>query len=163
MQSSRSPQQVLTHGCYWLLLYSALWLLLSGATGWVFGLVCAVAATGLSLWLKLPPPGLRLLYLPHFLLFFLTEILLGAWDVARRALHPKLPLNPAWVIYPLTCTDPRACLLLSAMVGLMPGTLSTHFDEKNLYLHVLDQEQNWHLPIAQMEAHLARLLGATPA
>lgn len=160
MQTLRSPQQLVRHGSYWLLIYGALWLLISDANGLVFGLVCALAATGLSLWLQLPPVGLRLLYLPHFLLFFLTETLLGAWDVARRALHPQLPLDPAWVSYALTCPNPRVRLVLSAMVGLMPGTLSTHVDDKNLYLHILDQRQAWRAPVAKMETHLARLLGA---
>lgn len=163
MKSARSMQHVLLHGGYWLLLYATLWVLLSNAGGWGFGLICALAAAALSVWLRLPPLGLRLLYLPHFLLFFLYETVIGAWDVARRALHPHLPLNPAWVTYELTCANPRVRLLLSAMVGLMPGTLSTHFDDEKLHLHILDQQQNWRAPVAQMEAHLARLLGAQQA
>jgi len=163
VKTSRSLPTLLRHGSYWLLVYAALWVLLSGATGWVFGLMCALAATGLSLWLQLPTLGLRLLYLPRFLLFFFYETLLGAWDVARRAFHPRLPLDAAWVTYSLNCASPRVRLLLSAMVGLMPGTLSTHFDESTLYLHVLDQSQDWRTPITRMEAHLARLLGSTLA
>lgn len=161
MKSPYSIRLLLQRSSYWLLIYAALWLLLSNVNGWSFGLVCALAATGLSLWLRLPPLGLRLFYLPRFMFFFFFETLLGAWDVAKRALHPRLPLNPAWVTHSLTCPDPRVRLLLSAMVGLMPGTLSTHFDEENLYLHVLDLEQEWRRPIIAMEFHLARLLGAT--
>lgn len=163
MKTSRSLPTLLRHGSYWLLVYAALWVLLSGATGWVFGLMSALAATGLSLWLQLPPLGLRLLYLPQFLLFFSYETLLGAWDVAKRAFHPQLPLDPAWVTYPFNSANPRVRLVLSAMVGLMPGTLSTHFDENVLHLHILDQRQDWRTPVARMEAHLARLLGGTPA
>lgn len=163
MKSTRSPQALLRQGSYWLLVYAALWLLLSGASGWAFGLICALAATGLSLWLKLPPVGLRLVYLPRLLLFFLHETLMGAWDVARRALHPKLPLDPAWVTHSLDCANPRVRLLLSAMVGLMPGTLSTHIEEDTLHLHILDQRQAWRLPVEKMETHLARLLEASDA
>lgn len=163
MKSPRSPQALLRHGSYWLLVYAALWLLLSGASGWAFGLVCALAAAGLSLWLRLPPLGLRLSYLPRFLHFFLLETLMGAWDVARRALHPKLPLDPAWVTHSLDCADPRVRLLLPAMVGLMPGSLSTHMDEDTLHMHILDQRQAWRLTVEKMETHLARLLGVSVA
>lgn len=163
MTTSRSLPILLRHGGYWLLVYAALWVLLSGATGLLFGLICALAATGLSLWLKLPPLGLRLLYFPRFLLFYFYETLLGAWDVAKRAFHPQLPLDAAWVTYPFTCANPRVRLVLSAMVGLMPGTLATHGDDSTLYLHILDQRQDWRTPVARMEAHLARLLGGAPA
>lgn len=162
MTTSRSLPILLRHGCYWLLVYAALWVLLSGATGLLFGLTCALAATGLSLWLQLPPLGLRLRYLPRFLFFFFYETLLGAWDVAKRAFHPQLPLDPAWVTYQFDSANPRVRLVLSAMVGLMPGTLATHGDDSTLYLHILDQRQDWRTPVARMEAHLARLLGGSP-
>lgn len=161
VKSPSSPHRLLRDGTCWLLVYGALWLLLSGASGWVYGLVCALAAAGLSLWLKLPFAGLKLRYLPPFLFFFFHEVVLGAWDVARRALHPGLPLDPAWVTHSFACSNPRVHLLLSAMVGLMPGTFSTHFDEQTLYLHVLDQRHGWRAPVERMEAHLARLLGAS--
>lgn len=163
MKTSRSLSMLLRHGSYWLLVYTLLWVLLSGATGLWFGLAYALAAAGLSLWLKLPPLGLRLLYLPRFLVFFLYETLLGAWDVAKRAFDPQLPIDPAWVTYSFHSADPRVRLLLSAMVGLMPGTLATHGDEAMLYLHILDKGQDWLTPVAQMEAQLARLLGGTSA
>lgn len=162
MKSSHSFQQFFTQGCYWFVVYVALWLLLSAGSDWGFGLAFASAATLLSLWLKLPPLGLRLVYLPRFLLFFVYETVLGAWDVARRALHPNLPLDPGWVTYPLRCPNHRVRLLLSAMVGLMPGTLSSHFDGENLYLHVLDQGQDWRTTVTRMETHLAHLLGGVP-
>jgi multicomponent Na+:H+ antiporter subunit E len=142
-----------------MLVYVSVWLLLSGADGWAFGLIFALAATVLSLWLRMPFPRLRLLYLPVFLGFFLMEVLLGAWDVARRALHPGMPLDPAWVTHVLKCTDPGVRLALSAMVGLMPGTLASHMDDDTLHLHVLDQSQAWRLPVQKMEMHLARLFG----
>ncbi|MGM8225177.1 Na+/H+ antiporter subunit E [Cellvibrio sp. ARAG 10.3] len=158
MKSSRKLQQLSVHAGYWLAVYLTLWALLSDASGWGFGLAFALAATLLSLWLTLPTCGLRFFYLPRFLVFFVFETALGAWDVARRALHPQLPLSPAWVIYPLRSPSPRVHLLLSAMVGLMPGTLASHVDNDNLYLHVLDKEQDWRAAVTRMEAHLAQLL-----
>jgi len=142
-----------------MLVYTGLWLLLSGGQGWAFGLALALAASVLSLWLGLPFPRWRLLHLPPFLAFFLYEMLLGAWDVARRALHPAMPLEPAWVTHRFESADPRVRLVLCGMVGLMPGTLCSHIDGDTLHLHVLDQAQAWQLPVEKMETHLSRLYG----
>jgi multicomponent Na+:H+ antiporter subunit E len=143
--------------------YFCLWLLLTGASGWAFGLVLALAASVLSLWLQLPFPRLKVFHLPAFLGFFLLEVLVGAWDVARRALHPRMPLDPAWVTHRFQCADPRVRLGLSALVGLMPGTLASHIADDTLHLHVLDHAQAWRLPVQKMEMHLARLVGAASA
>lgn len=157
-----SPRfQRLDQTVYWLVVYAALWVILSGGAGWGFGTVCVLLATWLSLALRLQPLYLNLLYLPHFLCFFFYEVAIGAWDVARRALHPGVPVNPALVTYPLRCAHPQVRLLLSAMVGLLPGTWASHFDDQLLYLHVLDERQAWQDSVAQMERHLARLVGGT--
>lgn len=160
MRPPLSALFILRQGSCWLLVYVSVWLFLSGADGWVFGMIFALAATVLSLWLGVSLPRLRPLHLPGFLGFFLLEMLLGAWDVARRALHPRVPLEPAWVTYAFKCADPGVRLVLSAMVGLMPGTLASHIDADTLHLHVLDQSQAWRLPVQKMEMHLARLFGA---
>lgn len=144
---------------FWLLIYAALWLLLTGGAGWGFGSFVIVAATGLTLRLGLTPPYFKLLYLPRFLLFFLYELFVGALDVARRALHPHMPIDPAWVSFPFGCANPRVRLMLSAVVGLLPGTLAARWDATHLYLHVLDRHQDWHVTVAQTETHLARLFG----
>lgn len=143
---------------FWLLLHAGLWMLLSGGSGWYLGLPVVIAATLLSCWLQATPWYLRLTRLPALLGFFLYELLLGGWDVARRALHPGMPMDPAWVRYDLQTPNPQVHLLLSAIVGLMPGTLSSRFDQECLHLHVLDQQQPWPATVAHMEHLLAALL-----
>ncbi|SDT90625.1 Na+/H+ antiporter subunit E [Halopseudomonas salegens] len=143
---------------FWLLLHATLWILLSGGSGWYLGLPVIAAATLLSCWLQATPWYLRLTRLPSLLVFFLTELLLGGWDVARRALHPRLPVDPAWVRHELQSTNPQVHLLLSAIVGLMPGTLSSRFSDGYLQLHVLDQQQPWQKTVARMEDLLAAML-----
>lgn len=160
MKPPLSAPFILRQGSCWFLVYASVWLILSEAQAWGFGLVVAAAASALSLWLRLPFPPVRLLYLPVFLGFFFVEMLMGAWDVARRALHPGMPLHPAWVSYSFKCADPGVRLALSALVGLMPGTLASHIDGDMLQLHVLDQTQAWRLPVQKMEMHLAHLFGA---
>lgn len=147
---------------YWLVFYTLLWALLTTGSGWLFGAACIAAATALTLWLDMRPWRLRVLHLPAFIGFFLRVLILGGWDVARRALHPDTPLSPAWVDYTLHTEDARVRLLLSAIVGLLPGTFSTGVEEDKLILHVLDDRRDWVTTTAHLERHLDRLLGGLP-
>lgn len=141
--------------CLWL----GLWALLSQGQGWAFGIPLAALATMLASRLQLKWLPLRLRALPILIGFFLRELFSGGWDVARRALHPRLPIDPGWQTFNLTTRDARVSLLLSAMVGLLPGTLSSHYEGSTLHIHALDQQQNWQATVARLEQLLTRLLG----
>ncbi len=141
--------------CAWL----ALWALLTQAQGWAFGVPIAAMATFVGYRLGLRCGNLRLRVLPAFVGFFLCKLFSGGWDVARRALHPRLPIAPDWQTFALSSRDPRVCLLLSAMVGLLPGTLSSHHTGQTLHIHALDQHQDWQGTVARLEELLSRLLG----
>ncbi|HDZ56966.1 MAG TPA: sodium:proton antiporter [Pseudomonas xinjiangensis] len=154
-----SRANLIMHSFFWLAIYTAFWLLLAGTEGWYIGIPAVLAATWLSRQLHLRPWLFRLQHLPTFLWLFFAELCTGGWDVARRALHPRLPLDPAWVHYPLTCKQPRVRLMLSATVGMMPGTLATVIEGDCLTLHVLDQHQPWHTNIARLERELDNLMG----
>ncbi|WP_304641525.1 Na+/H+ antiporter subunit E [Pseudomonas sp.] len=142
----------------WLCLHAGLWWLLAGG-GWYLGLPAVVLAALLSYRLQLRFWYLRPLHLPAFLWLFGRQLLAGGWDVARRTVTPSLPIEPAWVRYDLKSADARVRLLLSALVGLLPGTLSTGVKRDHLELHVLDADLSWHEAVAQLEASLDRLLG----
>ena len=144
---------------YWTLLYAVLWALFAEGGGWALGVPSVLLAVALSLWLELRPLRLRLLALPGFVGFFLRHMLVGAWDVASRALRPRCPLQPAWHDYPLTSTSPRVRLLLSALVGLLPGTLASGIEGERMRVHVLDERQPWQRVVAELEQRLQRLLG----
>lgn len=137
----------------------ALWAVLSDAEAWTFGVPVAAIASMAGYRLRLRCGALRLQVLPVFLGFFLRELFSGGWDVARRALLPRLPIAPGWQTFTLATCDPRARLLLSAMVGLLPGTLSSHHDGRVLHVHALDQHQDWRRTVARLETLLSRLLG----
>lgn len=148
----------LRHWLSWTLGYLLLWSLVTSASGYYIGLPASLAAAALSLYLGLHTYNLRLRYAAVFVGFFLHALLLGGWDVARRALSPSLPIDPAWVRYPMRCHSERVRLALSALVGLLPGTLSTGFSDNQLTLHVLDQGQDWAATVTRLENHLCRLL-----
>lgn len=146
-------------GLYWLLASVLLWWLLAGNAGWYLGLPLALLASALAIRLQLPWPRLDWRQAPELLLFFAWQLLRGGWDVARRAVHPRMPLDPAWVELSLDCRNPQVQLLLSALVGLLPGTLASHVHKDCLHLHVLDQQQPWQPVVRQLEHHLAALFG----
>lgn len=136
----------------------ALWALLSSNQGWEFGVPLALLAAWAGWRANLHVEPVYLRYLPPFVGFFFIELCLGGWDVARRAWHPQLPIEPEWVCYEMNTTEPRAQLLLSAMVGLFPGTLASHIEGHTLHLHALDHRQDWRTTVARLEKHLDRLL-----
>lgn len=149
--------------CCWLLLYIGLWWLLAGGRGWYLGGPSVLVATILSLWLGGSVRLVRLGAVPGFLGFFLHALVAGGWDVARRALQPRMPLSPAWVRYPLTLDQPGNRLLLASLIGLLPGTLVATMEDDELNMHVLDQHMPWRDNTARLEGHLLRLLGEDKA
>lgn len=146
--------------CFWLLAFALLWALLSAGRGWYLGAPFVLLAALTAALVRLEPWTLRLSALPGFAAFFLHKSLLGAWDVARRTLHPTPDIHPGWDSYQPVSSDPRVCLLLSAIVGLLPGTLASKLDENNnrLRIHLLDTGQNWRPTVQQLERHLCQLL-----
>lgn len=151
--SSRSG--MLLSFCAWL----GLWALLGRGEGWAFGIPVAAAATFATIRLQLNWRPLRLSALAAVFGIFLRELFSGGWDVARRALHPRMPIAPGWQTFNMKSRNPRVRLLLSAMIGLLPGTLSSDYDGFTLHIHALDQQQNWEDTVVHLESLLSRLLG----
>jgi multicomponent Na+:H+ antiporter subunit E len=142
--------------------YLAIWLLLTRGQGVPTGLLFSLIATWLALRL-LQSAALRFnpLVLPSLLTFFLRELLNGAWAVARITLHRNISLQSQWADYHFASADPRVHLLLSALTGLLPGTLSSRIDGKSMRLHLLDGSADWRECIYQLERRLMRLLPAS--
>ncbi|ASF49091.1 sodium:proton antiporter [Methylophaga nitratireducenticrescens] len=145
----------------WLIVYSLLWIVLTESSGIAFGSFVILAATCISLYLAVPTPTLKMRYMPPFVVFFLKEMTMGGWDVARRALSPSLPITPHWVVYSLHDCPENIKLILSALIGLMPGTLASHYKNQQLHIHVLDSTQDWHTVVSDLEKHLTQLMGGT--
>jgi multicomponent Na+:H+ antiporter subunit E len=130
-------------------IYLALWFVLLPSTkpgDVALGLAAAAAATWISLRL-LPPAGGRvrlgalLVQGPHFL----WESVRAGVDVARRALSPRMPLEPGFVASPTRLPHGVARNTFSTVAGLMPGTLPAGDDGESLIVHALDISQ----PVAE--------------
>ena len=126
---------------------------------WPLALIGIGAATAVSLWL-LPPsttPRIALTRVPAFLVFFIGQSLLGGVQVARLAFQPRSALQPGLLELPMALPPGLPRLLLTATLGLMPGTLGVNLGTTTLRIHVLDTR----LPIRQhadiLAGHIARL------
>jgi len=113
------------------------------------GVLASVGATSVSLRL-LPPSsgGLRfgrlLALLPHFA----WESVLAGVDVARRALHPGMPLRPGFVSCPLGFPPGFARNTFATITSLLPGSVAAGEVEGEIVYHCLDTtapvvEQIW--------------------
>jgi multicomponent Na+:H+ antiporter subunit E len=145
------------------LAFALLWLILSGAdvAGLPAGLVATVAATWMSL-ILLPAPGYRVapIKLCAFVVRFLLQSVVAGKDVAWRALHPKLPLRPGLVGYPVQL--PRGMLrnTFCTISALLPGTLPIQSGEgENLFVHCLDLGETVTEQMREEERQLVQILG----
>ena len=138
-------------------IYAGLWLLLSNNQGWGFGAVFIALAVlcALSAGLSLPRVAWR--FLPGFLAFFGGRMVLGGIDVARRTLGRRTDVKPGWVQHKLSTSSESARLLLSAICGLLPGTLAARIDGDIMQVHTLDTRRDWQSDLTSLESYLARL------
>jgi len=88
-------------------------------------------------------------------LFFLKLSVTSGIDVVWRTYHPRLPLNPAMVEYPLRLTSAAARNLFVCTVSLLPGTLSAELGAHSLVVHVLDVDRPFRKELNLIEDRVA--------
>jgi multicomponent Na+:H+ antiporter subunit E len=125
--------------------FFVLWMMLTGGNPADLGAgaVAALAATLASLSL-LPPDTrhVRPAALVWLALRFLRQSVVAGIDVARRALDPRLPLHPGFVVYPVGLPRGAARHMFTTLMSLLPGTVPTGSDERGeLLIHCLDTGQ----------------------
>jgi multicomponent Na+:H+ antiporter subunit E len=140
-----------------------LWMMLSGGNpaDLVAGTVAALAAAWVSL--RLLPPGtsrVRPAALGMFTLRFFRESVVAGADVAWRALDPKLPLRPGFVLYPVGLPPGAARNMFTTLTSLLPGTVPTGSEERGgIVIHCLDVEQPVAAQLAAEERLFTRVIG----
>lgn len=105
--------------------FLCLWLVLAGAdpTDIPAAVAAIVAATWTSLRLLEPSRSRRSVpALAQLALLFLYQSVVAGVDVARRALDPKLPLRPGFLVYPTGLSRGMRRNVFTTLTSLLPGT-----------------------------------------
>ena len=112
--------------------------------------------------LRLLPPGqwrFNLVALSKLVLRFPSRSIVAGIDVAWRALHPRMPLQPGFVIYPVRFPPGSARNAFTTLTSLLPGTVPAGEENGQLVYHCLDVDQPIVLQLAAEEVALLRALG----
>ncbi len=137
------------------------WILANGDPASLgLGLPVSVAAAALSI--PLAPPrrtGLRLAGVLPYAVYFVSRSVAGGLDVARRALAPALPIDPALVAYRIRLTGVTSRVLFANTISLLPGTLSARIDGDILHVHALDASSSIDEDLRTLEARVGALFG----
>jgi multicomponent Na+:H+ antiporter subunit E len=144
------------------LLMALIWWSLSGGDTktWWFGGPVVVIATLVSMALK-PERNVRWRWrgLASFVSFFLIESVRGGVDVARCALHPRLPIAPAFVHFEFRLPEGPGRVFLVNTINLLPGTLSAELRDAGVLIHVLDERMSFAIKLRILEDRVAALFG----
>ncbi len=118
-------------------------------------------ATACATWtsLRLLPPALGRLRVAALLLQvprLLWASIVAGFDVARRALAPRMPLQPGFVDHATALPRGTARTTFATITGLLPGTVPAGERDDALVYHVLDTGQ----PVAdELRAEERQLAG----
>ncbi len=77
----------------------------------------------------------------HFIKYFfvfLGALLKANFDVARRVINPKLPINPGIVSFETKLNNDFAKMVLANSITLTPGTLTIDVVDNTFYVHWID-------------------------
>lgn len=133
------------------------WMLTDGAMdSWQVGAAMVLFSTLVSV-LMLPPFFWSLTGIVAFVPFFLWHSLRGGVDVAKRAFHPKLPIAPEILKYPLQLPPGLPRVFMANIVSLLPGTLSAELGENCLHVHVLDERKDFLSELEKVEQRVAAI------
>jgi len=155
-----SVNNLLWRGVLRALLFSLIWWILTEGVmnSWMIGVPFIFFAT-LSSMVLLPPHSWSLIGIVRFIPFFLWHSLCAGVDVARRALHPRLPISPGMYDYRWRLPPGMPRVVMANTVSLLPGTLSTKLEEDTLQVHVLDQEGAFASDLIMIETRVANEFG----
>jgi len=135
------------------------WILTDGAMdSWPIGVPTVLLAALVSVMLMpLLSWSLRgvVLFIPYFLWYSIR----GGVDVARRALHPRLPISPGLFDYRFRLPPGLPRIFMANTVSLLPGTLSVELSEEILHVHVLDETNAINEELNRLENRLADIFG----
>ena len=91
--------------------------------------------------------------------FFARESFRGSWDVAQRALAPRLRLRPSMVSYPLRLPAGPGRWLFCNSISLLPGTAVVAITSDQVLVHVLHVSPSVRQTLGKLEDRVAAVFG----
>ena len=157
---SGAPMHFVHIGLFRAVLFASIWWILTdGVIGsWVIGGPVVVVATIVSL-MMLPSSSWSLPQMVHFIPYFLWQSIRGGINVARIALHPRLPVSPVLYDHSLRLPPGLSRVIMANAVNLLPGTLSVELNEEILCVHVLDKTGNYVEELILLENLILGIVG----
>ncbi len=73
-----------------------------------------------------------------YIVTFLKALFLANWDVAKRVIDPKLPINPGIVAIKTELKEDYKKLMLANSITLTPGTITMDVQDDTLFIHWID-------------------------
>jgi multicomponent Na+:H+ antiporter subunit E len=137
------------------------WILTAGAAeSWLVGVPVVLLASLISMAL-VPAFSWSPIGVARFAPFFVWHSLRGGVDVAWRAFHPGLPIDPDLIEYPLRLSPGLPRVFMVNTVSLLPGTMSAELDADCLKVHVLNTRKNVLSELMMVEQAVARMFGTS--
>jgi multicomponent K+:H+ antiporter subunit E len=126
-------------------LIAGIWLLLQGSlepVHWLWGLLLGLVLPWLAHdFIDAPATPVRAVaVMLRLMARVLLDIVRANLTVARIVLDPRRQPKPAWIPVQHGLRDPRAVVLLAAIITMTPGTVSCVIDEerRRILVHALD-------------------------
>lgn len=184
-ENSRRPslvQRVLESGLLAALLV-VFWIILSGrltALAITLGVLSALVVTALTperlLWVGgagggggggerefgIPVQSVSLRHMVRHGVQLLAEIAVANVQVAILVLHPKLPIDPAFVRFKTTLRRALPQVVLANLITVTPGTVTVDLEKGNYLVHSLSPRLANDLLSGHIPNTVARMLGELP-
>lgn len=95
--------------------------------------------------------------------WIIKEIALASWDVAKRVLDPRMPIDPIIISFQSTLKSQLAMTTLANSITLTPGTITIDVEQDGtFYVHSLAKEPAESLltkPPCEMAARVGYIFG----
>ena len=141
------------------LLLLAFWFAVSGhyvALTVTLGAASAALVTALSSRMRVIGVGQHrpvfYLKLPFYALWLAWRVVVANCDVARRILHPKLPISPCFVEVEAVRGGDLLRVVQANSITLTPGTISADFGDGVIRVHALTTEAAEKLRVGSKDA-----------
>ena len=103
------------------------------------------------------PPTLHWLKFAAYCPWLVKEIMIAAWDVSKRILHPRLPISPTLVEFAPSQTSEVGLVVHANSITLTPGTISVEVEPGRFLVHALSAEGGAALAGSEMDQRCAAL------